>query len=211
MFFSKICLYDQKHTLFSYFARFCTPKRCTRVQCLVLKNNPITWIFGRAWYPPWHLSGPPGLHATPVVRKGHISRKRVNSQDPLKRKFGNFSLYSLNLCQNFSSQAPNLEIFSSQAPKFGNFQFTSPQIWKFSVHKPPLSEASISSQAPHFGNPGRTPLPEKSWVPPGEELHICKMHRDVTTKWVEFTQKISKGWFHFDPLPKRISKQRSNG
>ena len=33
-------LYDQKHTLFSNFARFCTPKRCTRVQCLVLKNNP---------------------------------------------------------------------------------------------------------------------------------------------------------------------------
>ena len=37
---SKICQYDQKHTLFSNFARFCTPKRCTRVHCLVLKNNP---------------------------------------------------------------------------------------------------------------------------------------------------------------------------
>ena len=32
--------YDQKHTLFSNFERFCTPKRCTRVHCLVLKNNP---------------------------------------------------------------------------------------------------------------------------------------------------------------------------
>ena len=32
--------YDQNHTLFSNFARFCTPKRCTRVHCLVLKNNP---------------------------------------------------------------------------------------------------------------------------------------------------------------------------
>ena len=29
-----------KHTLFSNFARFCTPKRCTCVHCLVLKNNP---------------------------------------------------------------------------------------------------------------------------------------------------------------------------
>ena len=46
--FSLICpscpfqnlLYDQKHTLFSNFARFCTPKRCMRVHCLVLKNNP---------------------------------------------------------------------------------------------------------------------------------------------------------------------------
>ena len=62
----------------------------------------------------------------------------------------------------------NLEIFSSQAPKFGNFQLTSPQIWKFSTHKPPFSEANVSSQAPHFGNPGRTPLPEKKLsAPPG--------------------------------------------
>ena len=37
---SKICQCDQKHTLFSNFACFCTPKRCTRVHCLVLKNNP---------------------------------------------------------------------------------------------------------------------------------------------------------------------------
>ena len=73
----------------------------------------------------------------------------------------NFSLYSLNFHPNFSSQALNLEIFSSQPPKFGNFQFTSPQIWKFSVHKPPFSEAYISSQASHFGNLGRTPSPEK--------------------------------------------------
>ena len=48
------------------------------------------------------------FHATPVVRKGPIPSKRVNSQDPLMRKFGNFSLYNLNFCQNFSSQALNL-------------------------------------------------------------------------------------------------------
>ena len=90
----------------------------------------------------------------------------VSSQDPLLRKFGNFSLYSLNFCPNFSSQAPKFENFSSQAPKFGNFQLTSPQIGKFSVHKPPFSEANIRSQAPHFRNSGCTPLPEKSWVPP---------------------------------------------
>ena len=106
----------------------------------------------RPWRPPFHTS--------PVVRKGPISSKRVSSQDLLLRKFGNFSLYSLNFHSKFSSQAPHLEIFSSQAPKFGNSQFTSPQILKFSVHKPPFSEANISSQAPHFGNPGCTPLPE---------------------------------------------------
>ena len=159
----------------------------------------------RPWRPPFH--------ATPVVRKGPISSKRVNSQDPLMRKFGNFSLYSLNFCQNFSSQAPNLEIFSSQAPKFG----------KFSVHKPPNLEI-FSSQAPsfrgkyQFASPTlrksgpHTPTWKKLSAPPPEaELHICKMHRDVTSKWVDFTQKIGKGWSHFDPPPKRISKHGSNG
>ena len=91
--------------------------------------------YGDVW--PWR----PPFHATPVVRKGPISSKRVNSQDPLMRKFGNFSLYSLNFCQNFNSQAPNLEIFSSQAPKFGNFQFTSPLFQRqVSVRKPHTSE-----------------------------------------------------------------------
>ena len=128
----------------------------------------------RPWRPPFHPS--------PVVRKDPISSKRVKSQDPLLRKFWNFFLYSLNLCQNFSSQAPNLEIFSSQAPKLGNFQFTSPQIWKVSVHKPPLSEASISSQAPHFGNPGRTPLPEKSLVPPDLYPHPHTIYNKTSLK-----------------------------
>ena len=33
-------VYMTKNTFFSNFACFCTPKRCTHVQCLVLKNNP---------------------------------------------------------------------------------------------------------------------------------------------------------------------------
>ena len=117
----------------------------------------------RPWRPPFH--------ASPAAHKGPISSKRVSSQDPLLRKFGNFSLNSLNFYPNFSSQAP----------KFGNFQLTSPQIWKFSAHKlpnlesfrsqAPFSEANVSSQAPHFGNPGRTPLPEKKLsTPPGPQL-----------------------------------------
>ena len=87
----------------------------------------------------------------PVVCKCPISSKSVSSQDPLLRKFGNFSLNSLDFCPSFSSQAPkiwkfsahrppNLEIFSSQAPSFrGKYQFASP----------------------HLGNPGSTPIPEK--------------------------------------------------
>ena len=104
----------------------------------------------RPWRPPFH--------ASPAARKGPISSKRVSSQDPLLRKFGNFSLYSLNFHPNFSSQAPKFGNFQLTSLKFGNFQLTSPQIWKFSAHKPPFSEANISSQAPHYGNPGRTPF-----------------------------------------------------
>ena len=122
----------------------------------------------RPWRPPFH--------ASPAARKGLISSKRVSSQDPLLRKFGNFSLNSLNFHPNFSSQAPKFGKFSSQAPKFGNFQLTSPQIWKFSAHKPPFSEANVSSQAPHFGNPGRTPLPEKKLSdPPPRAVYTTRL------------------------------------
>ena len=95
----------------------------------------------RPWRPPFH--------ASPAARKGPISSKRVSSQDPLLRKFGNkFSLNSLNFHPNFSSQAPqiwkfsahkppNLEIFRSQAPLFrGKCQFASPTLRKSGPHTP---------------------------------------------------------------------------
>ena len=92
----------------------------------------------RPWRPPFH--------ASPAARKGPISSKRASSQDPLLRKFGNFSLNSLNFHPNFSSQAP----------KFGNFPLTSPPFQRqMSVRKPHTSEI----QAAH-------PYLKKSWVPP---------------------------------------------
>ena len=122
----------------------------------------------RPWRPPFH--------ASPVDRKGPISNKRVSSQDPLLRKFGNFSLYSLNFCPNFSSQAP----------KFGNFQFTSPQIWKCSVDKPlfqrqyHFASSTLRKSRPH------TPTWKKlSAPPPGDsktfrfvKLSMCKNGRN---------------------------------
>ena len=99
--------------------------------------------------------------------QGSHFKQRVSSQDPFWENLEILALTASIFTQILAHKPPNLEIFSSQAPKFGNFQLTSPQIWKFSAHKPPFSEANVSSQAPHFGNPGRTPLPEKSWVPPG--------------------------------------------
>ena len=71
--------------------------------------------------------------------QGSHFKQRVSSQDPLLRKFGIFSLNSLNFHPNVSSQAP----------KFGNFQLPSLQIWKFSAHKPPNLEI-FRSQAPLF-------------------------------------------------------------
>ena len=58
--------------------------------------------------------------------------------------------------QILAHKPPNLEIFSSQAPKFGNFLLKSP----------PILEANVSSQAPHFGNLGHSPLPEKKLSAP---------------------------------------------
>ena len=112
---------------------------------------------------PW---GPP-FHSSPVVPKGPISSKRVSSQDPLLRKFGNFSFYSLNFHPNFSSQAPKFGNFQLTSPGFGNFQFTSPRIWKFSVYKPlfrgkyQFASATLQKSGPHMH-----PYLKKSWTPP---------------------------------------------
>ena len=123
------------------------------------------------------MCGPdePPFHTSPAVRKGPISSKRVSSQDSLLRKFGNFSLYSLNFYPKFNSQAPkfgnfqftsppNLEIFRSQAPKFGNSQFTSPPFQRqVSVRKRRTSEI----RAAH-------PYLEKVQCPPGcALLKLC--------------------------------------
>ena len=107
---------------------------CMCVQCIwTLGGTDQERGYGdvRPWRPPFH--------ASPAACKGPISSKRVSSQDPLLRKFGNFSLNSLNFHPNFSSQAP----------KFGNFQLTSPQVWKFLTYKPPNLEI-FRSQAPLF-------------------------------------------------------------
>ena len=95
--------------------------------------------YGDVW--PWR----PPFHASPAVCKGPISSKRVSSQDPLLRKFGNFSLYNLNFRPNFSYQAP----------KFGNFQFTSP-----------LFRGKYQFASPTLQKSGRTSLPEKKLSAP---------------------------------------------
>ena len=130
------------------------------------------------------MCGPedPPFHASPAARKGPISSKRVSSQDPLLRKFGNFSLCSLNFSPKFqltspqiwkfsAHKPPNLETFSSQAPKFGNFPLTSP---------PPLFRGKCQFTTSHFGNPGRTPLPEKKLSAPRVIIqNLCTINMTI--------------------------------
>ena len=112
----------------------------------------------RPWRPPFH--------ASPAARKGLISSKRVSSQDPLLRKFGNFSLYSLNFHPNLSSQAPKFGNFRLTSPQIWNFKLTSPQIWKFSAHKPPF-QRQMSVRKPHTSEiRAAHPYRKKCWVPP---------------------------------------------
>ena len=103
------------------------------------------------------MCGPEDPLFTPLLQFARVlfqAKESVHKTPLLRKKFGNFSLNSLNFRSNFSSQAPNLEIFSSQAS--------------------PFSEANSSSQAPHFGNPGLAAHPYLKKVecpPPASTPH----------------------------------------
>ena len=64
-----------KHTLFSNFTRFCTPKRCTRVHCFVLKNNPNYVNFFTRMISNFRYKWPP---RNAPVQKPHIGSVSVN-------------------------------------------------------------------------------------------------------------------------------------
>ena len=75
-----------KNTPFFFnFERFCTPKRCTRVQCLVLKNNPNYVNFWTSLIPPltFECPPPPGLKGT---------RKWSQNNTAVPAKFNSHSL-----------------------------------------------------------------------------------------------------------------------
>ena len=123
---------------------------------------------------PWRLP----FHTSPVVQRAPISSKRAESQftRPLLRK-------------NFEILAPKVWIFVQiLALNPSNLKINfSPQ--------DPRSEAKISSQAPHFGNPGCTSLPpdpylKKSCVPPppprsGSE-YFCALTAQLGMLWYTF-------------------------
>ena len=130
----------------------------------------------RPWRPPFHASS--------AARKGPISSKIVRSQDPLLRKFGNFSLTASIFTQILAHKPPSLEILAHKPPNLEIFH----------SQAPPFSEANVSSQAPHFGSPGHTPLPEKKkgWVIPRTNINF---QRKNYTNWPKFWPNIT--WYIF--------------
>ena len=56
--FQNLSIWPKTHPFFN-FARFCTPKRCTHVHCLVLKNNPNYVNFWMSLIPPLTFECPP--------------------------------------------------------------------------------------------------------------------------------------------------------
>ena len=71
-------VYMTKNTpFFSNFARFCTPKRCMCVQCLVLKNNPNYMNFWTSLIPPLTFERPPAQHFQRATANKEISRSPI--------------------------------------------------------------------------------------------------------------------------------------
>ena len=123
----------------------------------------------RPWRPPFHASS--------AARNGPISSKRVRLQDPLQRKFRNFSLTASIFTQIVAHKPPNLEIFSSQAPKFWNFPLTSPPFQRqMSVRKPHTSEI----RAAH-------PYLKKKLSAPQTNINFQRKHY---TNWPTFGPKF---------------------
>ena len=58
MSFPKFVKMTKPHPFFSRFAWFCTPKQCTHIHCLVLKNIPSYMNFLQGWYPTSNTSVP---------------------------------------------------------------------------------------------------------------------------------------------------------
>ena len=83
---------------------------------------------------PWR---PPFSRLSRSSQRSYFKQKslRVSSQDPLLRKFWILSLYSLNFCPNFNSQAPP-PIWQFQFSFRCKNQFASPTLRKSGPHTP---------------------------------------------------------------------------
>ena len=107
------------------------------------------------------------------------------------------STFSENMT-NFSSRSSNLvPIFIKKLRNLINYQFSSPCFWWKSTHKTPLSRQFIRSQAPKFGNPSRTYLPEKKLSAPHPDMKIIYFWQlDILYKNYFLNQKMVQSSFN---------------
>ena len=61
MFFPKFAYLTKNTPFFPILHVFAPLNDVSAYSAWSWKTTLITWIFGRAWYPPWHSSGPPGF------------------------------------------------------------------------------------------------------------------------------------------------------
>ena len=58
--FQNLSIWPKTHPFFPILHVFAPLNDVRAYSAWSWKTTLITWIFGRAWYPPWHSSGPPG-------------------------------------------------------------------------------------------------------------------------------------------------------
>ena len=58
--FQNLSIWPKTHPFFPILHVFAPLNAVRAYSAWSWKTTLITWIFGRAWYPPWHSSGPPG-------------------------------------------------------------------------------------------------------------------------------------------------------
>ena len=105
---SIFCHNDQKHAFFLHFARFCTPKRRTRVHCLVLKTTLIV-IFLRGWYPTLNTSAPPpGRRCRTIWGRGERVWNNVYPESAPLPLYYQFYFSNKKKCIYFFYNEPNL-------------------------------------------------------------------------------------------------------
>ena len=117
------------------------------------------------------MCGPEDPLFTPLLQFARVPfQAKVSVHKAPLRKFGNFSLYSLNFRPNLSSQAPKFGNFQLTSPQIGKFSVHKPQIWKFSAHKPPF-QRQVLVRKPRTSEIRAAVTSawkkKKSWVPPG--------------------------------------------
>ena len=59
--FQNLSIWPKTHPFFPILHVFAPLNDVRAYSAWSWKTPLITWIFGRAWYPPWHSSGPPGI------------------------------------------------------------------------------------------------------------------------------------------------------